>query len=569
MTSPRARRSWITVLSILSPIVIVLLWEVAVNRKILDPRFYPKPSAILASLVDLASSGELWTDLAISLVRILLGFLAGAIPAIGLGLLMGISRPVRAIIQPIAYAINPIPKILLLPFIGLLLLRYGELSRVVALAIGVFFFMLLDVAAAVARIEPRYFEVARSFGANRWLTFVTVALPASLPSIVNTVKQGLAYTLTLVVGAEILLGVNSGIGYLTWNAGQIYQLNIYGAGIVLFAILGWTFSLVVDAIAPSIIPWQPRPARAEPSALSRAVRVWWLAARPWSFTASTIPVLLGGAIAAYNGHANVFLFVLTLIGSVAIHAGTNLINDYYDYRKGADTEKSLGQGGSIQKGVLTPRQVFGGGIAAFAIGAVIGLYLVTVSGPLILVLGIFSILAGFFYTAGPAALAYIGLGEITVFIFMGPIMVIGTYYVQTQMVTWPVVIASLPIGCLVAAILHANNLRDLDGDRLIGKRTLATILGRPRANIEYEILVGGAYVTLALAVIAGLLPWVTLIVVATIPAAAALIQRVTANSDPVALNPALRKTAQLHLRFGALFVSGWVVALLIAQLGLR
>ncbi len=559
----RQRSSWTWILSILSPILVIGLWEWAVTAGVLDPRFYPKPSGILAALRDLAASGDLWSALGISLVRIALGFLVGAIPAVLLGLLMGISRPARAVLQPLASALNPIPKILIIPFIALLLLRYGEWSRIVALAFGIFFFMLLDVAAAVQRIEPRYFEVARSFGANRWTVFLTVALPASLPSILNTIKLGLAYTLTLVIGVEIFLGVNSGIGYLTWNASQLYQLDQYGAGIVLFAVLGWLFSAAIDALTPLIVPWLPRPAPAAPSPLRRQVLMWWLAARPWSFTASAIPVILGGIIAAYDRHADLFLFALPLIGSVAIHAGTNLINDYYDYRKGADTEKSLGQGGAIQKGQLTPRQVFWGGIAAFGLGAIIGLYLVSVSGPFILLLGVVSILAGFFYTAGPAALAYIGLGEITVFAFMGPVMVIGAYYVQARIVTWPVLLASLPVGCLVAAILHANNLRDLEGDRLIGKRTLATILGRARANIEYYLLIGGAYLVLILAVLIGLLPWYTLLALVTFPAALALMRRVAASADPIQLNPVLRKTAQLHMRFGLLLVSGWIVGLLV------
>jgi 1,4-dihydroxy-2-naphthoate octaprenyltransferase len=555
-----------TILAVFSPILILIAWELAVSAHVLDPRFYPKPSGIIRALSDLAASGDLWTALSVSLVRIVLGFLAGAIPAVSLGLLMGISRPVRAILEPIATALNPIPKVLLIPFIALLLLRYGEWSRVAALAFGIFFFMLLDVSAAVQRIEPRYFEVARSFGASRWTVFLTVALPASLPSLLNTLKQGLAFTLTLIVGVEIFLGVNSGIGYLTWNAGQLYQLDQYGAGIVLFAVLGWLFSMAIDFITPMVVPWLPRPAPVAQSPLRRQIGLAWLAARPWSFGASAIPVLLGGMIAAYDGHADLWLFALTFVGAVSIHAGTNLINDYYDYRKGADTERTVGYGGLIQKGLLTPRWIFWEGIAAFIFGSIIGLYLVSVSGWFILLLGVISVLAGFFYTAGPAALAYIGLGEITVFVFMGPIMVIGAYYVQARTVGWPVLIASLPIGCLVAAILHANNLRDMDSDQLINKRTLAIILGRKRANTEYFGLVGAAYVLLIVSVLIGWSPWYTLLAVFTFPAALAIMRRVAANSDAVTLNPTIRKSAQLHTRFGLLLTAGWGIAMLISQI---
>jgi 1,4-dihydroxy-2-naphthoate octaprenyltransferase len=179
------------------------------------------------------------------------------------------------------------------------------------------------------------------------------------------------------------------------------------------------------------------------------------------------------------------------------------------------------------------------------------------------------VLAGFFYTAGPAALAYIGLGEITVFIFMGPIIVVGAYYVQAMRVGWDTVLASLPVGFLVAAILHANNLRDLESDRAIGKRTLATILGRARGNIEYYILVGGTYTVLLLTVLLNISPWYTLVTALTLPMAVALMRRVSVNTEPAALNPVLRKTAQLHVRFGLLLVSGWVIALLINQLAGR
>lgn len=564
------RRQLSTLLSIASPIVLLIVWEWAVSVKLLDARFFPQPSHILDALRDMAATGELWNSLGASLMRTLLGFLAGTIPAVLLGLLMGISPLVRAILEPIASIINPVPKILFIFFI-VLVSGFAERTRIISLALGIFFMILLDVAAAVRRIEPKYFEVARSFGANRWDTFFTVALPGSLPSIVNSIKLSLAYTLTLLLGVEVFGGASDGIGYITWNAFNLLQLQRLGAGIIIFAALGWIFSLTIDALTPTIIPWLPRPTApvSEESLLTHTARLWWRAARPWSFSASLIPVLLGAMIAAYDGHFNLWLFTLTLIGSLTIHAGTNLINDYYDYRKGADTEQSLGVGGAIQRGLLTPRQVFWGGIVAFALGSVIGLYLVSVSGPFILALGVLSVLAGFFYTAGPAAFAYIGLGEVIVFLFMGPIMVIGSYYVQAQMLSWQVFLASLPVGFLVAAILHANNLRDLETDRKIGKRTLATILGRRRANFEYYVLVGGTYAVLLIMIVLRLSPWYTLAALLTLPAAVALMQRVAANADPAALNPVLRKTAQLHMRFGILLIAGWVIALFINQVASR
>lgn len=568
LTNSKNLTRWLpTILSILSPLLLIAAWEWAVTAHVLDPRFFPKPSGIATALREMVASGDLWTAIGLSLMRIVLGFLAGIIPAVILGLLMGVNPIARAILNPLAYAINPIPKILLLPFIAYALLRYGEWANIAALGFSIFFLLLLDISAAVQRIEPRYFEVARSFGANRWDVFLTVALPASLPSIVNTVKLGLAYTLTLVVGVEITLSVDNGVGYNTWNDAQVYRLDAYGAGIVIFAVLGLLSSLVIDGVTPTLIPWQPRSASAaELSPLRRWAMTWWRAARPWSFTASAVPVLLGCVIAAYDGYFNPWLFALTLIGAVSIHAGTNLINDYYDYRKGADSEKSLGQGGAIQKGQLTPRQVFLGGIGAFALGSIIGLYLVSVTGPLILVMGVLSVLAGFFYTAGPAALAYIGLGEITVFLFMGPAIVIGAYYVQARTLNVPVMLASLPIGFLAAAILHANNLRDLDADRAARKRTLAVLFGRRFARIEYFVLIAGAYLTLIVLVAAGWIPWLGLVALVTLQEARRLLELALSSEDALVLHGVQGRTARLHRDFGASLIIGWLAALLINAL---
>jgi 1,4-dihydroxy-2-naphthoate polyprenyltransferase len=548
-------------LSLVSPLLIILAWEWAVTTKVLNPFFWPKPSNIVTTLAGLAQTGELWSALGASVMRVTLGFLAGAIPGVMLGLLIGISGVARAILDPIAALINPIPKILIVFFIGILG-GLSERTRIISVAVGIFFLILLDVAAAVRRIEPRYFEVARSFGGNRLDEFLTVALPASLPSILNTLKLSLAYALTLLLGVEVFNGATDGIGKLTWEAYQNYQLDRLGAGIIIFALMGWIASLAVDFITPALIPWLPRAVgAADDNPIRRTLGILWRASRPWSFGAAVIPVTLGAILAAYEGKFNLWLFVLTVVGSIAIQAGTNLINDYYDYLKGADSEESLGVGKAIQLGVMTPRQVFIEGIAAFAIGSIIGLYLVSVAGPFILFLGVFSVLAGFFYTAGPAALAYIGLGEITVFVFMGPVMVLGAYYVQAQQISGLAVLASIPIGFLVAAILHANNLRDMESDKAIGKRTLATILGRARANIEYYVLVGGSYLVLVIMVVLRVAPPYTLAALVTFPAAWALMRRVSANTDPAALHPVLRKTAQLHTRFGFLLVAGWVVAI--------
>jgi 1,4-dihydroxy-2-naphthoate octaprenyltransferase len=254
------------------------------------------------------------------------------------------------------------------------------------------------------------------------------------------------------------------------------------------------------------------------------------------------PVVLGSVLAAYDGVWNWWLFFVTLAGAVAIHAGTNLINDYYDWKKGTDTQETLGPNRALKEGLLTPRQVFWGGVIYFALGSLLGLYLVATRGLFILYLGIFSVLAT-------------GLGEVVVFVFMGPVMVLGSYYVQALRISAVAVWLSVPVGLLVAAILHANNMRDLETDRFNKKRTLANL------RWEYYLLVGGSYLLLVALVLLGVAPPAVLLALLTLPMAIDLIRTAAIHEAPVRLNRVLRGTATLHGRFGWLMIVGVVVAI--------
>jgi len=557
-----SRNRW---LSLISPLLLIGLWELAVQAGWFDRRFIAPPSEVFDRLGKLIADGSLFHNVGASLSRIVLGFLVGGIPGIILGLLMGMNLIIRALFQPLVAAIYPVPKIALIPII-VVVLGLNEQSKIASVAISVFFLVALNVMASVMQIDPKYFEVARSFGARTWTVFWTVALPGSLPGIMNSVKISMGFALTLIVGVEFV-GANDGIGKVIWDAYGNYALSTMLAGLLAIAVVGWLITIILDEIEYILVPWQAAGLRVKEGRVRQRARTWWGAVRPWSYTAAVIPVLLGAAIAAYDRVFNGWTVLLALIGSIAIQMGTNLTNDYYDFRKGADSSTSLGTGGSLLRGDLTPRQVFIGGILAFGVGIAIGLYLVSLTGPFIFWLGLFSVAVGFFYTAGPFALAYVGLGEVAVFIFMGPVMVIGSYYVQAQTVTWPVVLASLPVGFLVAAILHANNLRDLESDKKIGKRTLATLLGRAGANVEYYVLVLGTYLSLAVMVLAGIAPWLTLISIVTLPFAIKLMRIVAAETEPKKLHPVLRQTARLHMQFGLLLVIGWAAAWLVGAVG--
>jgi 1,4-dihydroxy-2-naphthoate polyprenyltransferase len=295
---------------------------------------------------------------------------------------------------------------------------------------------------------------------------------------------------------------------------------------------------------------------ARPSAFA----IWIQAIRAPSLTAAAIPVLLGMAVAARDGFFSLPRLLLALIGAMAIQAGTNLINDYYDYRSGADLEQTLGPSMVIQRGLLTPEQVWRGGVVAFAIGAVLGLVLVYLAGWPILWIGVASVAAGYFYTAKPVALAYVALGELTVFIFMGPAIVMGTYFVMAEKFTWPALWASIPLGFVVAGILHANNIRDIETDRRHGKHTLASILGRTGANWELVALDVAAYATLLIAIFTRELPWVALAVFLTVPRAVDQIRIVMRESAAKKLNLALMRSVQLHMEFGLLLTVAMLVA---------
>lgn len=289
---------------------------------------------------------------------------------------------------------------------------------------------------------------------------------------------------------------------------------------------------------------------------------WFGASRPFSFTAAVVPSVVGSLLAPWD-EFTWWTALLAVLGSIFFLAGTNFINDYFDHKKGTDGPEALGMAGYIQRGILAPRAIFAAGIVCFALGAAVGIILCVVVSWQLFWVGVASALAGFLYTGWPLHLAYIGLGELVVFFFMGPIIVMGAYFVQTERWTWDAFIASLPIAFLVTAILHANNLRDIEHDRKSNKRTVATFIGRKWANRELYLLLAAAYASLVVAWAVGALPWPALIALITLPFVRPIVKVVRAGGNPKKLNMALFHTAQLHMRFGALLAVGlglsWLV----------
>jgi 1,4-dihydroxy-2-naphthoate octaprenyltransferase len=307
----------------------------------------------------------------------------------------------------------------------------------------------------------------------------------------------------------------------------------------------------------------------EPKAASRVaseavgspspLRIWVLAARPRTLTASIAPVLVGTAFAASQQTISALTFLAALFGSLFIQVGANLANDYSDARRGADTEDRLGPLRVTAGGLVPPHQVLVATWIAFGAAALVGSYLVAVAGWELLIVGIVSILAGITYVGGPRPYGYIGLGEVFVFLFYGIVAVAGSYYVQTQVLRWEAVALAVPVGLIACAILMVNNIRDIDTDRRSGKKTLAVRLGRERSRRLYAFTLAGAF--LGVSVMAGVLEsaWL-LLPILTIPLAVGLSRTIFNHTDGPALNGALAKTGMLKLVFCVLLSVGLLLS---------
>jgi 1,4-dihydroxy-2-naphthoate octaprenyltransferase len=311
-------------------------------------------------------------------------------------------------------------------------------------------------------------------------------------------------------------------------------------------------------------------------------RLWGVAVRAYSFPASIVPVLAGSAFAAYEMSRlqaqaavpgivglqfNWLGFVLALVAGVLYHTGCNLINDYYDHKKGVDREGTFGGSGVLVAGTMTPAQIMQGAIVTLALGTLLGLVLawqlhrigVPFGWPLLAV-GAAGLIGAIWYTSGNVGAKYVALGSPLVFIMMGIGYVVGAYLVQMGgLANWGAAVAvSLPVGFLVAAILQANDVRDIVDDRAAGIRTIATQLGPTGARAYYSFLLFAPYVTVVLLALFGVTPWTALAPLLTLPLALPLHKLFWTVRDERSdkLMPSVEGTAKLHMAFGLLFSIG-------------
>jgi 1,4-dihydroxy-2-naphthoate octaprenyltransferase len=294
------------------------------------------------------------------------------------------------------------------------------------------------------------------------------------------------------------------------------------------------------------------------SRLRRRAGALWEILRPFAYTASVIPVLAGAALTWVDGRFEWLPFLLALLGGVLLHSGTNIVNEIYDVRKGIDTITSPRASHALLKGRLTERQAFLAAFVAFALAVAVGVALVAMRGPAIIVLGLLGLLGGWGYTAPPLQYKFHALGVPLVFLLMGPLMVVGTYFAISGVWAPQALVLSVPVGLLVAAILDGNEWRDISEDTRAGIVTLSSRLGRDWAHWFYVALVLGAYITLGLAVAFRLLPPATLLAILSLPLLAQVVRSAELGATGQARAIAMidLQTARLHLAFGLLLVLG-------------
>jgi 1,4-dihydroxy-2-naphthoate octaprenyltransferase len=295
-----------------------------------------------------------------------------------------------------------------------------------------------------------------------------------------------------------------------------------------------------------------------------ALSIWLAAMRPKTLPAAAAPVLLGTGIAWGDGLAHIPSAIVALVGALAIQVGCNFANDYFDSRTGVDGPERLGPVRAVSAGLVTPRAMAFATALALALVVPCVAYLAWRGGWPFVAIGAAAIVLAVAYTGGPFPLAYLGLGDVFVLVFFGPVAVLWTYAAQAQAWSWIPALVGLGPGLLATALICVNNLRDIDGDRAAGKRTLAVKCGAAFARFEYVTCVVAAG-ALALAVATGVIgsgtarPWALL---ALVPCAwlAPTCASVLGGLAGRPLNLVLGRTGRALFMYGALMGLGWAVS---------
>jgi 1,4-dihydroxy-2-naphthoate octaprenyltransferase len=288
-------------------------------------------------------------------------------------------------------------------------------------------------------------------------------------------------------------------------------------------------------------------------------RVWWRMLRVHTLTAGFIPVLVGTSLALSFGAVHFLLFLAMLVASLFIQTATNLFNEYYDFKRGLDTEESVGIGGTIVRDGVKPKTVFNLAIAFIAASLLLGVYICANSSWWLALIGLACMAMGYFYTGGPYPIAYTPLGELLSGLFMGLIIVLISFYIQTGTITTESVLISIPVTVLIGGIMLANNIRDLDGDKEKGRQTLAILLGRPKAIMLLSAMFIFSYVWITALIILGIASAWLLFVFLSVPKAIQATRLFRGKTLSIQMMPAMKATGQVNTLFGALLTLGLVL----------
>lgn len=288
--------------------------------------------------------------------------------------------------------------------------------------------------------------------------------------------------------------------------------------------------------------------------------IWWQLTRPHTLTAGFVPVLIGTALALQTGNVQIPLFIAMLIASLLIQSATNMFNEYYDFKRGLDNENSVGIGGAIVREGIHPKTVLNAALALYAIALLIGIYICAASSWWLAVVGLVCMSVGYLYTGGPLPISSTPFGELASGFFMGFLIILISFFIQTGTVSELAVLVSIPSGVLVGAINLSNNIRDLDGDKENGRKTLPILLGRKKAIY----VLGGSFVISYLWVI-GLVftgtvsPWL-LLVLLSVPKAKSATTGFIGKTQPIQMMPAMKATGQTNTIFGFLLSIGLFIS---------
>ncbi|WLV23861.1 1,4-dihydroxy-2-naphthoate polyprenyltransferase [Aciduricibacillus chroicocephali] len=282
------------------------------------------------------------------------------------------------------------------------------------------------------------------------------------------------------------------------------------------------------------------------------LHIWWRMLRPHTLTASFVPVFVGSMAAWTEGKLHVFLFIAMLLASILIQAATNMFNEYYDFVRGLDTDESVGISGTIVRDGLAPKTVLRTALIFYSISILLGVFICVESSWWIAVVGLVCMLFGYLYTGGPYPIAYTPFGELFAGFFMGTVIIGISYFIQTSEVNARIVLISIPVAFLIGSILLANNIRDLDGDRENGRKTIAILLGRKNAIGFLGLLFAAAYLWTIVLVIVHILPLWSLIVIFSAPKAYKAYSNFRGKTKPLEMFPAMIATGKTNSMFGIL-----------------